>query len=684
MTRAPVVALVTLGLSWTVVTASAVAADPATPTAAPGASSQTTASAAPPLPEPWMRTGDVAPVAYRSTPQPAVRVASAPLRRSTTQSVRTAAVVTNSAWSWYMDPRVLGTRDATYMSSVRNNGDIQVTKVARGTSELSHTVLHARFQADDHNAPSLTEMPDGRIAAFWTGHASVPARYRVTRRPGDLTSFGSALRLNGSGLERVASTYTTVLQLRGNSYRYHLFTRRKDDNAWVMTRSKDLRTWTPAVRLFAHPTRDNVPYPKFVTTGYNTIHMAVSDTTASPGQHSSMYHMVLQGDVFRQSDGTPIRTLADIGGSGGRQPRPIDPREATLVYDGRSADGRARVYDIALKGTVPTIVLTTGTSDSSTWTYKWFRRVGGAWTMRTLDRSPGPQPSGTTLRHDNPDRVFLSRGDGDVGTREMHEYRTSDDGESWHGRQVTSGSTQGNRTPATPWGAKDGPVSVAWLAGPYTHFNLGQWATTVSMETTDPAPLDLRSSWPIGWAKGQGITSRVTAGVGGPGVPGRRAWLMARLPGQEEQRKNSALTDADGSVHLAVNRYYPRGTRVRVEFPSTAEWGRASTASVDTATDTMAIDLDSTWRSGWDRGVGVGASVTQVRDGAPRAGTRVWVLARFPGGTEQRRNSAVTDAQGSVHLGINRYYPDNTRIRLHVPRQGGWGSATSGSHWTRR
>lgn len=48
MTRAPVVALVALGLSWTVVTASAVAADPATPTAAPGASSQTTASAAPP------------------------------------------------------------------------------------------------------------------------------------------------------------------------------------------------------------------------------------------------------------------------------------------------------------------------------------------------------------------------------------------------------------------------------------------------------------------------------------------------------------------------------------------------------------------------------------------------------------------------------------------------------------
>ena len=222
---------------------------------------------------------------------------------------------------------------------------------------------------------------------------------------------------------------------------------------------------------------------------------------------------------------------------------------------------------------------------------------------------------------------------------------------------------------------------MAWLAGRYTHFNLGQWATTVTMETTDPAPLDLRSTWPTGWARGKGITSRVTAGVGGRGVPGRRASLMVRLPGQDERRMHSALTDADGSVHLAVNRYYPKGTRVRVEFTSTSEWGRAGTASVDTATDTTAIDLDSTWRSGWDRGVGVGASVTQVRDGAPRTGTRVWVLARFPGGTEMRRNSAVTDSKGSVHLAVNRFYPKGTRVRLHVPRQDGWGSATSASHW---
>lgn len=632
-------------------------------------------------PQPWQRTGDAAPGAYSDRPQAVVRPRGR-ARPQATAGVRTAAVVTDSAWSWYMDPRVLTTATATYLSSVRNNGDIQLTKVSRGSAELQHVVLHAKFQADDHNAPSLTELPDGRIAAFWTGHATVPARYRITTRPGDLTSFGPTRRLTGSGLETERSTYTTVLQLRGNAYRYHLITRRASDNAWVLTRSKDLKTWTPAIRLFDHPTRENIPYPKFVTTGWDSIHVAVSDTTASPGQRSSMYHLTLNGGVFRQSDGTVIRSLDEVAGGAGEPPRPIDPREATLVYDGRSADGRARIYDIALEGNVPTLVLTTGDAATDTWTYKWFRHLGGEWTARTLDRSPGPQPSGITLRHDDPGRVFLSRGPAGVESREITEMTSPDDGSTWQTRPVSSGSTQGNRTPATPWGAQDGPVSVAWLSGPYTHFNHGQWDTTVTMETQDPAPLDLGSTWPLGWARGQGIATRLTAGVGGPPVPGVRVWLMVTKPGQAEQRMHSVLTGTDGSAHLAVNRYYPKGTRVRVEVPAAGEWGRAATSAVSTATDTTAINLDSSWREGWDDGVGVSASVRSLRDDAAIPGTRVYLLVRKPGERERWMHSAVTDATGSVHLAVNRYYPKQTRVRLHVPASGGWDQASSPAHLT--
>lgn len=633
-----------------------------------------------PLPEPYMSRGVVAPNALTTTPQPVVRAEAASMARRAVTS-RTASLVAGSAWSWYMDPRVLATSSATYLSSVHKNGDIQITRVARGSSDLEHTVLHARFQADDHNAPSLTELPDGRIAAFWTGHTSVPARYRITSRPGDISSFGPTLRLSGSGLERERVTYTTLLHLRGNSYPYHLFTRRNSDNAWVMTRSKDLKRWTPAVRLFNHPTRVNAPYPKFVSTGWNTVHIAVSDTTASPSQHSSMYHLSMTNDVFRQSDGRVIRSLSEVAGGSGRTPRPIDPREATLVYDGRSADGRARIYDIAVAGGVPTLVLTTGV-DNDTWTYKWFRLRGATWSVRTLDRAPGPTPSGITLRHDDPGRVFLVPGGLDVGRRELVEYQTADQGSTWRSREVTSGSTRGNRTPATPWGRQDGPVSVGWLAGPYTTFNAGRWNTTLTIETSDPAPVHLTSTWPVGWSRGQGVDSRITEGVGGAGVPGVRVWLAVRRPGQAERRLHSAVTDADGRVHTTVNRFYPKGTRVRIEVPAAGEWGHASTRSVSTGTDTTAVRLDSTWRAGWDKGVGVSANVTAVRDGSARAGTTVRLLVRKPGQTEVRSSSGTTDSKGSVRLAVNRYYPKGTRVRVHVPASGGYAPATSAAHYT--
>ena len=72
-------------------------------------------------------------------------------------------------------------------------------------------------------------------------------------------------------------------------------------------------------------------------------------------------------------------------------------------------------------------------------------------------------------------------GGADVGRRELVEYQTDDDGATWRSRQVTSGSTRGNRTPATPWGRADGPVTVGWLRGPYTTFNHGQWNTTLTV-----------------------------------------------------------------------------------------------------------------------------------------------------------------------------------------------------------
>lgn len=503
--------------------------------------------------------------AYAVEPRPVAPVTDDP---GSATGVRTATVVGDSAWSWFMDPRVLTTERATYFSSVRNTGDIQVTSVDHGTARLRHAVIQPDFEPDDHNAPSLTELEDGRIVAFWNAHGLVPAHYRVTLRSGDVTTFGRTRELTGSGLEDEGTTYTSILQLRGADERYHLFTRRSSDDAWVMTTSDDLVDWTPAVRLFSHVDDTSYPYVKFVGTGWNTIHMVFSDTTARSEEHSSLHHVSLTGGVFRRSDGTTIAGLAEVAGGDGEPPRPIEPGRATRIHDGRSGDGRARPYDIALEGTDPVVVFTTGNRWTGQWTYRWMRREDGEWSGSTLDRA-STDPAGIALRHDDPTRAVLVR----EGT--VEEYRTDDDGASWT-RQALTASGE-HRTPATPWSGhgSSGPVSAAWLSGRYEGFRDGAWSTSVTMATVGRAPLDLRVSWSADWAKGGPITVTTTAGVDGPPVADRTVWLLVTRPGQDEEWLRSARTDGQGRARLAVDRPLPSGTRARLVVPATTAWGQA-------------------------------------------------------------------------------------------------------------
>lgn len=507
--------------------------------------------------------------AYSARPRPPAEVReSEPAEPRNGPDTRTATVVADSAWSWFMDPRVLSTERATYFSSVHRSGDIQVTSVDHGTARLRHAVLQPDFEADDHNAPSLSELEDGRVVAFWNAHGLVPAHYRVTLRSGDVTTFGPVMELRGSGLEEEGTTYTSIVDVPGSPRRYHLFTRRASDDAWVMTTSEDLVTWTPAVRLFGHVDPESYPYVKFVGTGWDTIHMVFSDTTARAKEHSSLHHVELSDGVFRRSNGTTIRSLATVAGTDGNTPRPIEPREATRIHDGRGADGRARPYDIAFDGAEPVVVFTTGNRWTGSWTYRWMRRDGDTWAGSTLLRS-ATEPAGITLDHEDPTRAALVR-DGAV-----EEYRTSDEGESWTRRAITPRGE--NRTPAMPWstGGGRGPVSAAWLHGPYDGFRDGAWSTSVTMETSDPAPLDLRVEWPATWASGGDVLASATAGVGGSPVPGRTVWLIVTRPGGEQEWVRSGRTDDDGRVRLRLAEPVPAGSRARLFVPATRAWGQA-------------------------------------------------------------------------------------------------------------
>lgn len=289
------------------------------------------------------------------------------------------------------------------------------------------------------------------------------------------------------------------------------------------------------------------------------MHLAVSDGHPVQDPDNSLYHLTFDAETkaLRRSDGSWVA-------------RPAYPRSGTLVYDGRSLDGRVRVYDLALRGSRPTVAFTTvdRSPDTPGYTYKWATLWGSAWQTRTLARQE-EYPEGISLDSSDATTAYVVTREGE--DTQLSELRTADGGVTWRARPVAA-QTGEQRTPTTPFGT-GGQYSVMWMAGPYTDWT--DYRTSLVGESTGPAPISLTATWPSNWASGGGVSARIRAGIGGPDVEGVTVWRLVKRPGKPQQFVRSATTDATGTVRFAVNRYYPKGTTVWVFAPAAGDWGAA-------------------------------------------------------------------------------------------------------------
>ncbi|WP_169795332.1 BNR-4 repeat-containing protein [Kribbia dieselivorans] len=505
-------------------------------------------------------------------------VAAAPAPVKADDNRRIARIVTNGAWSWYMDPRVLRTSSQTYFGSVTNGGHIQVTAVRNSDGRLTHKTL-TKLIADDHVAPALTRTPEGRVIAVWAGHGTAsPPRYRLTNTSGNVSSFGATRSLSGSGLEKAPTTYGQIIQLSNATHRYWYFTRRNSDRAWVVTRSNDLVKWTKALPLWMPPGPISVartPYPKFATDGRSRIDFAVTNTPENGGMKTSVYHFTYDRGYFMTSTGRKIRSIGGLGRVG-----PMRVTHGTKIYDGASVDGVARMYDLALMGTKPVVVITTRAD--TTYAYKWARWNGKRWVLRTLRRNTDllGQPGGITFDRTDPGTVYLVRDQQATGQRELEEWATTDLGRTWVTRGLTAASSEANRTPATPHGDAGGGISVAWMNGRYDTFKDGLFWTQIWAETSSHRPVSLNASWSSGWSRGGSVAVTARQGVRGVGASQVRVAAAIKTPGRRTYSVVArGWTAADGRVNLRLPRV-GKGTRVKVYTYKANDWGYATTASV--------------------------------------------------------------------------------------------------------
>jgi len=100
----------------------------------------------------------------------------------------------NTDW-WIHEQSMVGANGMTYIAYYTDMGEIHIKEIdAKCSRTLSRDYCLCRLNcnyADEHNAPSLCVLENGKIIVAYTGHAqNNTLKYRITERPYDISSFG--------------------------------------------------------------------------------------------------------------------------------------------------------------------------------------------------------------------------------------------------------------------------------------------------------------------------------------------------------------------------------------------------------------------------------------------------------------------------------------------------------------
>ena len=370
----------------------------------------------------------------------------------------------DGAWTYFIEPRAVnyeGEHKRTYVGWIDSRGQVVVSSYDHRTRVRTRAVLQTGERVDDHNNPSLTVRPDGRLLVFYSTDRRRNLVSRVSRRPEDVTRWRKPRRVRTNVRGRHGYTYPNPVWLADEPRPLFLFWRGGSFEPTFST-SANGRSWARAKRYIDG--NGQRPYLVFNSNGRDRIHMAFSD--GNPNElRTSIYYMAYRDGRLRGAGGGRIGRL---GGA------PIQPGDADVVYAGGEPRPPAWAYDVGVDRDGMPVVLY-GTFPSSTdHRYNYARWNGTRWVSHeitpsgpTIEKVKGDQyyAGGMVLDSRNASVVYLSRQV--EGSYQVERWVTGDGGESWRSRPVTSGSG-GNYRPVSVQGPGFGKsYDLFWMHGRY-------------------------------------------------------------------------------------------------------------------------------------------------------------------------------------------------------------------------
>jgi hypothetical protein len=518
-------------------------------------------------------------------------------------------LVSDAAWCWFQDPRAVHSDGRTFLGYVTAAGDVAVSSYSHADGSVAKSVVAPGFQVDDHAAPALEVLPDGRIAVYWAAHGGGDMFRRVTVSPGDVSSWSavSTIGTNAPGYR----TYTYANPVRVGS-RTYLFWRAGPGGTTsgqpvVTTSDDDGATWAPGKLLFDVPGQR--PYVKYESrSDRGNVSFAFTDGHPNSYVTSIRYAEYRDGSYFR-ADGTQVAGAL----------------EGDLVYDSSATGVGSWIWDVAHDAAGNPVIVYATFPTKADHRYRYARWDGTRWVDRELVAAGRAFPdttrdsqysSGIALDHADPDVVYLSREV--AGVSVLEKWETGDGGATWSSSPVSAASSVDDVRPVVPRDLPAGSASlpVVWMHGRYpgyTSFSTrldslfgpppsSSGPTTVAPDPPPPAPPAAEPEEPAGAAPNavspepapqppagpatarlsisanrRRVTGRLTSG--GRGLAAQKVLVFSRASGSKRwKRTGSAMTGRDGKV--VVTRRATKPANVRLLFKGAPGYRAAQSRTV--------------------------------------------------------------------------------------------------------
>ena len=400
----------------------------------------------------------------------------------------------DGAWCWFSDPRAVyseGKYKRTYAGWVDSNGDVIVGYYDHSDKEIKTVVLEADFQRDDHDNPALLLAPDGRLMVFFTKHGGPnPTLLFTMKNEEDISDWNKQeLCLNDTDFYKGftnTNTYVNPVLLTEENNRIYLFWRGVD-NKPNYSFSDDLgKKWTKS-RIFVLPERIyplRRPYMKVETNGRDKILFAFTDGHPNNEKENSIYFMYYKGGSLYNAEGEKIGELGD---------EPVNPRQASVVYDAVITKQKAWIWDIAMDDHENPILVYVRFPDNSNHIYSYAKWDGNKWRTYDLINSGSAFPEdrvreqnysgGLVLDHENPNILYLSvRRDSKF---EIEKWITRN-GLRWKAEAITISSDKDNVRPFSVRNAgKNNPLQLLWMQNTqYVHYTT--YLSSIKMNIPSP------------------------------------------------------------------------------------------------------------------------------------------------------------------------------------------------------